>query len=99
MSAACLLSVKNPTARWLLLVGAVCFFRTPAFAAPQAADAQQTISGGEFRIAGTAVSKTDGRALARARITLRDTKDPRRFQSVLTEEDGKFLFSGLPAGN
>src|SRR5258708_12079028 len=92
------LSVKNSTARWLLLMAAVCFFRPLAFAAPQAADAQQTISGGEFRIAGTAVSKTDSRALARARLTLRDTKDPRKFQSVLTEEDGKFLFSGLPAG-
>jgi hypothetical protein len=44
------------------------------------------------------VSKADGRPLARARITVRDTKDAKKFQSLLTAEDGKYEFSGLPAG-
>ncbi len=51
-----------------------------------------------YRIAGTVVSKADGRPLARARITVRDAIDPKKFLSIVTAEDGKFEFTGLPAG-
>jgi Carboxypeptidase regulatory-like domain len=51
-----------------------------------------------YRIAGTAVSKADSRPLARARITVRDANDPKKFLSIVTAEDGKFEFTGLPAG-
>jgi len=44
------------------------------------------------------VSKVDGRPLTRARITVQDTKDSKKFQSVVTSEDGKYEFSGLPTG-
>jgi hypothetical protein len=44
------------------------------------------------------VSKTDGHPLARARITLRDAKNPQKFQSIVTAESGKFAFDGVPAG-
>ena len=51
-----------------------------------------------YRIAGTVVSKADGRPLARARITVRDANDSKKFLSIVTAEDGKFEFTGLPAG-
>jgi protocatechuate 3,4-dioxygenase beta subunit len=51
-----------------------------------------------YRIAGTVVSKTDGHPLTRARITLRDAKDPGKFESLVTSEDGRFEFTGIPAG-
>jgi hypothetical protein len=51
-----------------------------------------------FRIAGTVVSKADGHPLARARVSVRDVKDAQKFQFMITSEDGKFEFSGIPAG-
>ncbi len=51
-----------------------------------------------YRIAGTVVSKAGGRPLARARITVRDANDPKKFLSIVTAEDGRFEFTGLPAG-
>ncbi|MFZ0416715.1 MAG: carboxypeptidase-like regulatory domain-containing protein [Candidatus Sulfotelmatobacter sp.] len=69
-----------------------------AWAAPQAANSPPAIIPSGYRIAGTVVSKADGRPLARARITVRDTKDSKKFQSMVTSEDGKYGFSGLPAG-
>jgi hypothetical protein len=44
------------------------------------------------------VSKTDGHPLARARVVVRDAKDPQKFQALVTAEDGKFDFSRIPAG-
>jgi hypothetical protein len=40
----------------------------------------------------------DGHPLVRARITLRDAKEGQKFESVITAEDGKFEFGGVPAG-
>src|SRR5579862_3624789 len=60
--------------------------------APQASEADS------FRIAGVVESKIDGHPLAGTRVLIRDTKNPRRFGSVVTAEDGKFSFSSLPAG-
>jgi hypothetical protein len=69
-----------------------------AWAVPQTADAPpSTISGGVYRIAGTVVSKVDGRPLGRARITVTDVKDSHKSESIITSEDGKFEFSRLPA--
>ena len=68
-----------------------------AFGAAQTPTTPAT-SGGNYRIAGTVVSKLDGHSLARARITVRDTKDPQKFESLVTAEDGKFEFTGVPAG-
>jgi hypothetical protein len=65
----------------------------------QAANPSQTESQiGGSRIAGTIVSKTDGHPLARARITLRDVKNPQKSGIVITADDGKFQFTGIPAG-
>lgn len=51
-----------------------------------------------FRIAGTVVSKTDGHPLAGARVMLTSVKNRQKRQSVATGEDGKFDFTGVPAG-
>jgi hypothetical protein len=44
------------------------------------------------------VSKADARPLARVRVTLRETKDQQKFESMVTAEDGKFEFRDVPAG-
>ena len=78
---------------------ALCWFGARALAAPQTANIPSaSIPVGSYRIAGTVVSKADGHLLARARITVRDAKDFQKFQSIVTSEDGKYEFSGLPAG-
>src|SRR5882724_358826 len=61
------------------------------------AQATQTSTPSGYTIAGTIVSKTDGHPLPQARVTVRDVKDPKKSQSFVTAEDGKFKFSGLPA--
>ncbi len=66
--------------------------------AQQSVRPAQPISGGIYRIAGTVVSKADGHPLGRARITIRDAKDQQKLLSMITAEDGKYAFTGLPAG-
>ena len=81
------------TLRWRLIsaviaVGSLAIFSCPASAAQS--------SGGEpaaqFRIAGRVVSTVGGGALARARVTIRDAKNLKDVQSVLTGDDGRFEF-------
>lgn len=98
MAACSTSSVAKSTTRSLLLMSALCLFRAQAVAVPQIASVAQPISGGEYRIAGTALSKADGRALTHARVTVRDAKDPQKLQSMVTSDDGKFEFTGMPAG-
>jgi len=77
----------------------LCLLGARAMAVPQTATVlPSTIPGGSYRIAGTVVSKADGRPLAHARVTVRDAKDSQKFQSVITSEDGKYEFTRLPAG-
>jgi hypothetical protein len=54
--------------------------------------------GGVFKIAGTVVSEATGEPLARARVRLVDTANPRNTLSLITSEGGRFEFSSLPAG-
>jgi hypothetical protein len=44
------------------------------------------------------VSKTDGRLLARARVSIGNVKNQKEVFSVVTSDDGKFEFTGLAAG-
>jgi uncharacterized surface anchored protein len=76
----------------------LCVFACHAWAAPQNASAPAPATNTGFRIAGTVVSKTDSHPLARARVTIGDVKDTRNFRSVVTADDGKYEFNGLPAG-
>lgn len=79
--------------RSFMLLTILCLPEAQGAGAPQAGNPRNG-----YRIAGTVVSKTDGHSLARVRVVVRDTKDPQRFQSVVTAEDGKFDFTGVPAG-
>src|SRR3982074_2107366 len=92
------MAVYPISVRSFLLTMALCLVGARAFAAPQIAGPQTTITGGGYRIAGTVVSKTDAHPLSRARIFVRDAGDQRKFQSVVTSDDGKFEFSELPGG-
>ena len=65
--------------------------------AAQAVDHVQPFSG-PFRVTGMLVNKVDGRPLAQARATLADTANPQKSQSVITSQDGKFMFPTVPAG-
>jgi Carboxypeptidase regulatory-like domain len=51
-----------------------------------------------YRIAGVIVSKTDGHPLVRARVAIADVKDRSKPEYVITSDDGKFEFNGLPSG-
>jgi hypothetical protein len=53
---------------------------------------------GSFRIAGTILSAREGHPLSRARVSLRDVKNPQHQISMITGDDGHFEFAGLPAG-
>ena len=53
---------------------------------------------GSFRIAGTITSAREGYPLSRARVSLRDVKNPQYLISMITGDDGRFEFSNLPAG-
>lgn len=75
----------------LLGVGTQMTAQTPA--PPQGA----TTANG-YRIAGTVVSKLHGHPLAQARVTVQDTRASDKFESVITSENGKFEFTGVPAG-
>jgi len=44
------------------------------------------------------VSKIDGHALGRVRVTLADTRDTQKIQVIVTAEDGRFVFPTVPAG-
>ncbi|MGB8732645.1 MAG: carboxypeptidase-like regulatory domain-containing protein [Candidatus Sulfotelmatobacter sp.] len=70
-----------------------------ARAAPQSASPPVgTTAAVGYRIAGTVVSRADSRPLTRSRVTIRDAKNPKKFEFVITSEDGKYEFTGLPAG-
>lgn len=81
----------------------LCLMTLLCLAGPRATSqtggpAPREVPFGGYRIAGTLVSKIDAHPLSRARVTIRNVKDPQKFQSLVTAEDGKFEFKGLPVG-
>src|SRR4030088_3399241 len=76
----------------------LCLFATRALTQSQPANISQARDPRGYKIAGTVVSKVDGRPLTRARIFIRQARDQQKFQSMVASDDGKFVFSGLPAG-
>src|SRR6266498_979743 len=78
-----------------LLVSLCCIFCAPGLMVPQTSNSSP---GGSYRVAGTVVSKVDGRLLGRTRVILRDTSAHDKFESLVTAEDGKFAFQNVPAG-
>ena len=93
---ACSNSVRCRWLRWGLALG-LCLLTTRGSAVPQTVNIPTATLPAGYRIAGTVVSKTDGRPLARARVTITDAKDSRKFEWIITAEDGKYDFHGLPA--
>ena len=55
------------------------------------------IPSGPYRIAGTAVNAKAGGPLARARVSISDSKHRQDLQSFITADDGRFEFH-VPAG-
>ena len=55
-------------------------------------------AGPGFVISGTVVSKADGHALAQARVVLSNVNGSQSARSVISADDGTFVFSNLPAG-
>ena len=53
---------------------------------------------GVFRIAGTVVNAVGGNPLARARVSIQDTRNRQALQWMITAEDGRFEFRQLPTG-
>jgi Carboxypeptidase regulatory-like domain len=68
------------------------------YGAAQVNNGQQQSFGGVFRIAGHVVNAKTGYPLARARVSITDTRNPQRTLSLLASEDGKFEFNGVTAG-
>lgn len=89
-------SIRRST-RKLLLAASVASF-VWSLGAQSPGPSPTTTAGGSFRVSGTIVSKTDQHPLGRARVTLREAKDPRKFEAMFTEDDGKFAFDSVPAG-
>lgn len=82
-----------------LVAIACCACVTAGIARSQARNAPAaSTAAGFYRVAGTVVSKIDGHALGRARVTLREAKNPQKLESIITEDDGKFAFENIPAG-
>ena len=76
----------------------VIAFSMSLHARAQSVSPPPTTSAESFRIAGIVVSKTDGHPLVNARVALASTKARQKAESVTTSEDGKFEFTGVPAG-
>src|SRR5258708_5794253 len=92
------MSLRPISVRLFSLVMVLGLFGMRAWAQAQPRNISQSSDPAGYRIAGTGVSKVDGHPLARARIFIRQARDQHKFQSMLTSDDGKFEFRGLPAG-
>lgn len=57
-----------------------------------------TKASARYRVAGEIVSAKTGDPLGRARVTLTSVKNPREATSVVTDDGGRFEFTGLSAG-
>jgi hypothetical protein len=76
---------------------ALCAAQMPGFVSCQTPAAAQQAPG-DYRIAGTIVSKSDGHPLDQAVVAVVDVKNRKNLQNMMTAEDGKFFFQGLAAG-
>jgi hypothetical protein len=82
----------------LLGIATLCVVQMPGFMSCQTTAVLQPTPAGGYRIAGTVVSKADGHPLDHVGIGVVDIMNRKNFQVMITSEDGRFLFQGLPAG-
>jgi len=90
-----------PLLRWrifaILLFGSM--LTRPALGVAQTSAPPSTQPAiGIFRIAGTVVNAVGSNPLARARVSLQDTRNRQALQWMITSEDGRFEFKQLSAG-
>jgi hypothetical protein len=85
---------------WLLIANSIVIFGgvSETTNAQTANSPSAGNTAGLYKVSGTVVSKSDGHPLGRARVTLREDKNPQKFESVITEDDGKFVFLNVPSG-
>jgi Carboxypeptidase regulatory-like domain len=76
----------------LLAIGLMLVCLQAALSAQAPGDSQSTLPGGPFRVAGIVFNKIGGHPLAGARVALADTRNRQSAQSVVTSEDGRFIF-------
>jgi hypothetical protein len=85
----------NPRTIFLLVV-TLLLGHTQAFIAaqapPQRTSPPTSQSPSGFRIAGTVVNATTSQPLARAQVSIMNTKNPNDFQMMVTSDDGRFQF-------
>jgi protocatechuate 3,4-dioxygenase beta subunit len=81
-----------------LAVMALCFIPGLRLGLCQSTAVSQATASGEYRVAGTVVSKSDGHPLDHALIVLVDVKNRANAQTTITKEDGRFSFEGLAGG-
>jgi hypothetical protein len=75
------------------LVIAVALLCAPAVSAAQSLGGNPIAAPtGEFRVAGSIVNKIGGEPLAGARVILTEARNPQSTQSMVTADDGRFLF-------
>ncbi len=77
---------------WILCFVAIVDAQIPGSKPQQQANSQT------FRVAGTVVSAADGHPLARANISLTDTKNPQNKQETTSTETGHFEFNQVAKG-
>jgi hypothetical protein len=81
-----------------LAITALGFFPGPRLASCQTPAIPQPTNSGEYRVAGTIISKSDGHPLDHAVVVLIEVANRRNVQTMITKEDGKFSFGGLAGG-
>ena len=87
-----------PSVMACLLATCLSHGQSAAMPSPLPSQAATAGSAGRYRIAGIIVSKIDGHPLSRARITVSDTRDDHKSESVITGDDGRFEFHDVPPG-
>jgi len=81
----------------LLMAGCVAYCWVAAAQTETGQRGVGVIPSGPYRIAGTAVNAKAGGPLARARVSISDSKNRQNLQSFVTGDDGRFEFH-VPAG-
>src|SRR5208282_3846135 len=76
----------------LLAVGLVVLCSPAVLSAQVSGGGQDAIPGGGFRVAGIVVNKSAGHRLAGARVVLADARNRQSTRSIVTSDDGRFMF-------
>ena len=91
----------SPWTNWansFLAITTLFFIPGPRLASCQTPAISQPINSGEYRVAGTIISKSDGHPLDHAVVALIEVTNRKNVQTLITREDGTFSFGGLAAG-